>query len=138
MSVTVPIAVVHHPAMLGPGLVGGFGDDRVDQEQHLDVVRITARRGRPGADVVAVRLHAAIAIRRGDDAVGGAGGELPAPWRAAGLHEGGPALGRGHRVQRAAAFEEAALEVDRLDLGMVGEGAGGAVHHHRVRTPGVE
>ena len=65
-------------------------------------------------------------------------GEGAAARRAAGLHEHRPALRRAHGVQRTAALEVLALEMDRPDLAVVGVGAGGAVHHHRIGVPRVE
>ena len=43
-------------------------------------------------------------------------------------------LRRAHRVQRAAALEILALEMDRSNLAVVGIGAGRAIHHHRIRS----
>src|SRR5882757_8270487 len=84
------------PTVRRAGLVLGGGDGRGDDEEHLDVVGIAARRLGPGADVVAVLLHALDPGADGDDRVGRTSGELPAPRRRPGLQEGGPVLWGGH------------------------------------------
>src|ERR1700746_2849630 len=66
------------------------------------------------------------------------GGKGPATWRAAGLDEGWAALWRRHRIQWAAAFEKFAMEIDRVDLRVIGVDAAIAVHDHCVRLPAIE
>ena len=111
-------------------------DDRVGEEQHLDVVRVAAEIDGLAAHRLAVGLHrgdAAAAL--GDDRVGPARGEQLAARRAAGLADRHAALRRARRVERPAALEVLALVMDRVDLRTVGEHRLVAVEHHGVGLP---
>src|SRR6266446_10806460 len=92
------------------------------------------RRVRP--HVVTIFLHTLNIAARRDDRIGMLGGKGAATRRTAGLDEGWAALGRGHGVERAAALEKLAVEIDRVDLAPIGVDAAIAVHDHRARFPG--
>ena len=87
------------------------------------------------ADVVAVFLHAGQLIGRRDDRIGVFGSKGAAGRRAAGLNESRTPLWRGYGVERAAALEELAREMDRVNLAPIGIDAALVVHHDRIRLP---
>ena len=111
-------------------------DDRMGEEEHLDVVGIAPDLHGTAAHFVAIGLHALDATAAlGDDRVGPARGEALAARRAAGLADRHAALRRARRIQGTAALEVFALVVDRMNLAAVGEHRDFAVQHHGVGLP---
>src|ERR1700730_12438277 len=90
------------------------------------------------AHIVAVLLHVAGLIGCRDDRIGVLGGKGAAARRAAGLHKSRPPLRRWHSIEGAAALEELALEMDRVNLAPITIDAAFAVHHHRTGLPRIE
>ncbi len=85
-----------------------------------------------------VLLHRLDAERHAHDHVGMARRESPPGRRATGLGEDGTALRTRRRVERAAALEEPSLEIDGVDLGMIGKDPGAGIGQHRIRRPRAE
>jgi hypothetical protein len=120
--------------VLGERLLVGFGHDRVDQEQHLHIIGIAAGGGGMAAHVVAIRLHPLDARRTAmTESACFAANARPRGDPPACTKTGLPSAATA-RVQRTAAPEVLALEVDRPDLGIIGVGTGLGILHHRVRS----
>ncbi len=112
-------------------------DNRRDQEQHFDVIGISAEPDRLLPDVVTEFLHRGDAAGRGDDGLGPPRGEGAAARGTAGLANDGMTLRRARSGQRSARAEVFALEVNWMDLGGIGEDLSLLVDHHRIGLPGV-
>ena len=108
------------------GFVHGLAEDRVDQEQHLHVVGIAARRRRARRGHRRDRPSSPRCPWRGDDGVGMARGELrprgePPAWAITGRPCGQAPS------SAARGCEYLPLEIDRMDLGVVDQHAALAV-----------
>ncbi len=118
-------------------LVLGGAHDRLHAEQNLARVGIAPGPVEAALDVsVVVGRHLERGLD-GEDALGKAGGELPALCGGAGLEDGGAVLRGAHHRERPARSEVPAAVLDPVHLGGVGEDAVLAVHHHGVGLPAI-
>jgi hypothetical protein len=122
----------------GPTTHNGFYYDIDLPARPLSEADFPAIEDRMRAHIVAVLLHAADLIGCRDDRIGVLGGKGAAARRAAGLHKSRPPLRRWHGIEGAAALEELALEMDRVNLAPITIDAAFAVHHHRTGLPRIE
>src|SRR5580700_6250919 len=86
-------------------------DQRVCQEQHLDLVGVASGGSGAPTDIGPIGLHRLDAAGIGYDRVGPARGEFLPALRAACLADRRTSLRRARRVQRAATAEVLALEI---------------------------
>ena len=110
-------------------------DDRLQAEQDLAFLGISAELGHPALDIREIGRRILGPRLDREDCIGVLGREVTALRRCSGLQDRRAILRRAHDVERPARLEEAPCVLDAVNLRRIGEDGMLAVHDHGILVP---